>query len=183
MLRYHGLRFPLSVEAMPFDLGRVMFAFFLGVLLQRTRRLWAARLPVLPAWVVYLLVLGLLAVPNTSLLAQTALHLATVFVLGPLLVMLGAVARPRGFTAKASTRLGGLSYPLYAIHMPLIFLGSALASAPWDRSLPVDLGLIAAAVGLAAVLPSIYDTPVRRLLTALSDRSFGQGRSLASYSK
>jgi peptidoglycan/LPS O-acetylase OafA/YrhL len=183
ILHYQGLRFGLSVDAVPYYLGRVAFSFFLGVFLQRTKGSWAARLPVLPPWMVYLLLLGLLGVPQTSLPAQLALHLATVFVLGPLLVMLGAVAQPRGFTIKASGFLGDLSYPLYAIHMPLIFLGSALAPAPWDRSVAVDLCLIAVAIGSAAVLPRIYDAPLRRWLTTFSQRVPGRGRALAPYSK
>jgi peptidoglycan/LPS O-acetylase OafA/YrhL len=179
ILHYQGLRFGLSVDAVPYYLGRVAFSFFLGVFLQRTKGSWAARLPVLPPGMIYLLLLGLLAVPQTSPPAQLVLHLATVFVLGPLLVMLGAVAQPRGFTIKVSNCLGDLSYPLYAIHMPLIFLFSGLAPAPWDRSVPVDLCLIAVAIGSATVLPRIYDAPVRRLLTPLSQRGLGHGRPLA----
>jgi peptidoglycan/LPS O-acetylase OafA/YrhL len=183
ILHYQGLRFDLSADAVPYYLGRVAFSFFLGVLLQRTKRFWAGRLPVLDPRIVYLLLFGLLAIPATSLPAQTALHLATVFVLGPLLVMVGSVAQPRGFTIRASAFLGDLSYPLYAIHMPLIFLGSGLAPAPWDRSVPVDLCLIAVAIGLAAVLPRVYDAPARRWLTSLSLRGLGRQRALAPYSK
>jgi len=183
IMRYQGLRFGLAVDAAPYYLGRVAFSFFLGVFLQRTKGAWAPRLPALPPWVVYLLILGLLAIPQTSVPAQIALHLATVFVLGPLLVMLGAVARPRGLAIKASVFLGDLSYPLYAIHMPLIFLGSALLPTPWDRSLPIDLGLIALAIGSAAVLSRVYDTPVRRWLASRSRRGLSGGRALAPYSK
>ena len=170
VLHYQGLNFGVSADAMPYDLGRVVFSFFLGVLLQRTRRAWAGRLPVLPPWIVYLLLLGLLAVPKTAPQTQTALHLATVFVLAPLLVMLGAAARPQGLAAKASTALGDLSYPLYAIHMPLMFLATGLLARPWDQSVPLYLCLLALPIGLAAVLPRVYDTPLRRALTAAMAR-------------
>src|SRR6185437_12030864 len=153
IFHYQGLRFGLSADSVPYYLGRVVFSFFLGVLLQRTRRLWASRLPVLDPWIIYLLVLGLLAIPKTPAAPQIVLHLATVFVLGPLLVMLGSVAKPKGFTAKASVGLGAVSYPLYAVHMPLIFLGAGLAPTFWNQFSPAYLCLIAAVVALAAVLP------------------------------
>ena len=47
VLRHHGVNFGVSQDAVPFDLGRVAFSFFLGVLLQRTRNVWARRLPAL----------------------------------------------------------------------------------------------------------------------------------------
>jgi peptidoglycan/LPS O-acetylase OafA/YrhL len=176
VLRYQGVKFGVSHEGVPFDLGRVVFSFFLGVLLQRTRPIWARRVPAAPSWIVYLLVLALLAAPQASPTAQTALHLAAVFVLSPLLVMLGAVARSAGLMAKASMLLGRLSYPLYAIHMPLIFLGAGLLASPWDQSILVYLGLLVPALALAMVLPSIYEAPVRRALTAMLGRSLVRGR-------
>jgi peptidoglycan/LPS O-acetylase OafA/YrhL len=95
---------------------------------------------------------------------------------GPRLQIGGGVARPQAFKEKASAFLGNLSYPLYAIHMPLIFLGSGLAPAPGDRSAPVSLGLIAIANGAAVVLSSVYDRTARRLLSAISERNLAPRR-------
>ena len=165
IVHYHGVWFGDILRSVPFQLGRVGFSFFLGVGLHRTERLWAPRLPRLSAWMVYLLLAIVLAAPTPRGL-QTPVHLLGVLIVCPLLIALGARARPQGWLKDASAWLGALSYPLYALHHPLLFLGRGLSGHRLDTPSPADVPLILAVLGLALALPAIYEGPVRRWLTA-----------------
>lgn len=145
-------------------LSRVTCPFAIGVLLFRiwsTGRLSPARVPVmLPC----LLFAGLLLLPGEGALGAA---------LGPLLVvagltavvMLGLRSRPEGGVARAFESLGLLSYPLYALHLPILNLCRGLLP-----MLGVGLGaatLIAVPVVFTVAWLSIrlYDEPVRARLT------------------
>jgi len=67
--------------------------------------------------------------------------------------------------------LGGLTFPLYAIHYPLICFFAAIS--PWNRASPLSVAFIAVIV-LAIV---ILATPVcDRLKLALRNRLLGPAR-------
>lgn len=137
--RYGSLNIGWIRESSLGGLGRVMFGFFVGVLLHRTEAIWQPLMPRLPFAFVALLLVGLANMPVPSHgypLASTLYDLAVVAVAMPLLVMLGVVARGAGRVALA---LGVLSYPIYAIHVPLV---DAMRFAGWSDG-----------VRLAAIVP------------------------------
>lgn len=133
---------------------RVFFAFPLGWLTWRLRArlapLVGRRAPILAL----LGVCGSWAAP-----AGVAIDLAAVLVLYPLAVAALALGmQPTGLLAKASSLLGGLSYPLYATHavvIPLVWLVLP--------GLPAGL---AAALLVAWVLHRTVEPVGRRLILA-----------------
>ncbi len=174
ILHHRGASFGGGLHSMPFELSRVTFSFFLGLLLQRTQPLWAPRLPRLSPWLVYGLLLAVLAAPTPHAL-DTAVHMAVVLVASPLLIGLGAVAAPQGRWMGASALLGAMSYPLYCLHQPIMFAARGLIERAGTVSPGMDLMLALAIVAVCLALPSTYETPARRALVALLDRSLRLG--------
>ena len=86
----------------------------------------------------------------------------------PLLVCLGASGKT---TDKVTTRvckfLGDISYPLYMVHYPFIYLYYAWVKnehLTFTQSLPGAVALVAGSVVLAYLCLKLYDEPVRRWL-------------------
>lgn len=98
-----------------------------------------------------------------------------VILLFPLIIYLGAVSDVRGtFTQKISTFLGDISYPIYIIHYPLIYVLYAWVS---NYSLPIAEGvmlggvILLASIGLSYAALKFYDEPVRTYLASRFMRS------------
>ena len=90
-------------------------------------------------------------------------------VLFPLIVYIGASGRTTDrLTARVCKFLGDISYPLYMVHYPFIYLYYAWVrtkSLTFAQSLPGALALVAGSVLLAYLCLKLYDEPVRRFLT------------------
>ena len=104
---------------------RVIMSYALGVALWRLR----GRLPRLPAWVgLALIPAAIVALPLTAL---TPLYgdLGFALIAAPLALIAGL--SPLGFGRRALVRLGWLSFPLYAVHYPvLMFMGKFTGPLP-----------------------------------------------------
>ena len=94
---------------------------------------------------------------------------ACVTFLFPLILVAGAgVTAESGAMGRLCRFIGQLSYPVYIIHYPLIYIfGHWVWSAHPDNTqiVPVALGLYATEIALATVLLYAYDLPVRAWLT------------------
>jgi len=60
--------------------------------------------------------------------------------------------------------LGGASYPLYLIHMPVFIVLTRLAQQVWQKMSIPGAGLIASAVAVALILDWAYDRPIKRVV-------------------
>ena len=87
----------------------------------------------------------------------------------PMLVWLGACGTASGTTGKMNRVLGELSYPLYIVHYPIMYIFYA-----WliknniytlDNCLGVAALVIVSSIALAFLCLKLYDEPVRRWLT------------------
>lgn len=149
---------------------RLLFSFSAGLLLSRIFR------PVFikgAFWICSLSVVALLAVPRIGgsehLWMNGLYDTVCAVILFPLLVYLGASGKT---TDRTTTRvckfLGDISYPLYMVHYPFIYLYYAWVkneNLTFVQSLPGAIALVIGSVLLAYLCLKLYDEPVRRFLT------------------
>lgn len=127
---------------------RATFSFFLGVLIFRLE----IPRPAVPPWLVLAAVPALFCAP--PILAVLA---------GFPLILIAATG-PDGQGARVMTAMGALSYPLYVIHLPLLY---------WIRwTLPLDMpewasvsASLALVVACAFGVLKLWDEPARRWLS------------------
>jgi peptidoglycan/LPS O-acetylase OafA/YrhL len=151
----------VGVTSQSFALGcvRTILSFAIGILIHRHQHRLVA-LPALPTWVLLILVAAGLAFPWGG----RSYDMVFVLLLSPSLVAFGVATVPTGRSATLAAWLGLISFPLYAIHRPILQVVEALAA-----RLPIAPAMIgwAAIVGLLVLagLAHGLDTAVRRRLT------------------
>lgn len=149
---------------------RVIFSFFAGLLLFRLHQ--NGRLPRLRlAWLLTPLCLGLLlAAPPVRYVPDAVFVLA----LFPGIVALGATAEAPAWAARLALWSGAISYPLYAVHIPLLDLAGRMAPVASPEGLRLGYQAATALVIVLAAwaVERAYEQPVRRRL----GRMFGATR-------
>lgn len=149
---------------------RLLFSFPAGLLLSRVFKPVKVRGAF---WIGSLSIVVLSAIPRiggSEHLWMNGLYDTICFaVVFPLLVCLGASGKT---TDKVTTRvcrfLGDISYPLYMVHYPFIYLYYAWVkneNLTFIQSLPGAVALVAGSVVLAYLCLKLYDEPVRRFLS------------------
>lgn len=166
-----GVGWSLAGNNLPGGLLRLLFAFPMGLLLSRIFRPVAVRGAF---WLCSLIVILLLVVPyvgDGSNPTWNGLYDALCVVVAfPLLVWLGASGRATDpVTSRICRFLGDISYPVYVIHYPFMYLFYAWLwegeKIPFAEAWPVAAGLYAGVILLAWAALKLYDEPVRRWLT------------------
>lgn len=150
----------------PYGIVRVAYPFAAGVLVQRIHVNFS--LGNFAALMLALVVACALLMPvgaDVRGLYETTCVLA-VF---PVLLLVSSRVDATGAIASASLILGELSYPLYAVHYPImkLFVGVARSRRIADAAhawliIPAVTGI---AIGISWGLLKLYDEPVRRYLT------------------
>jgi peptidoglycan/LPS O-acetylase OafA/YrhL len=150
-----------DLGANAFDIGagvaRTVFSFGLGVLIYRTR-------PEVPN-ISPLLVLAGVALVVGLPLSSPYYDLACIVLVSPLLLIFGAGSEPPPLLHRPFVFLGLISFPLYAVHRPILAIGPNVAHM-LHLSQPLAGGVIV--VGLLVVCPLLdryYDAPLRRWLS------------------
>lgn len=149
---------------------RMLFPFTLGMLISRNFRPFKVRGAF---WICSVILLALFCVPyiegHSPVCLNGVFEMVCIVVIFPMLVFLGASGQT---TDKRSTRickfLGDISYPLYAIHYPLMYLFYAwlienklyTLGETWPMAALVYFGSIV----LAYLCLKLYDEPVRKWL-------------------
>ncbi len=150
-----------------FALARAAFSFSAGVLIYRVRPAgW------MPPWLAMLspIVVFLLPIPAFWRPLFDALSILVLF---PMVLVSLAEFQPRSLLfARASTLSGDLSYPLYALHYPLIWLVRGLAAKlGWDPVL-CGITLIGTLVLACGVIERRVELPIRKRMSDDARRLF-----------
>lgn len=149
---------------------RMLFAFSAGLLLSRVFRPVKVRGAFWSCAAVLVALLSMPRIGGDSLWQNGIYDAVCAIAVFPLLVFIGASGRTAGgFSARVCKFLGDISYPLYMVHYPFIYLYYA-----WVKNGNLTFaqsfwGAFALAVGctvLAYVCLKLYDEPVRKYLTA-----------------
>ena len=153
-------------------LVRMLFPFTMGMLLARTfkpRQVKGA------FWLCTLLLVFLFSVPyipsSDSISLNSLYEVACIVLFFPLVVWLGACGSIQSqHISKASKLLGDISYPLYIIHYPIMYIFYAWLIDKGYYSLyaswPMALLVVASSIVLAILCLKLYDEPVRRWLAS-----------------
>lgn len=149
---------------------RLLFSFSAGLLLSRI----FSPIKIKGAfWLCSMAIVILLAVPRIGgaehLWMNGLYDTLCCVLLFPILVYLGASGKN---TDKCTTRLcnflGDISYPLYMVHYPFIYLYYAWVkneNLTFQQSLPGAAGVVIGSIVLAYLCLKLYDIPVRKYLT------------------
>lgn len=153
-------------------LVRMLFPFTMGMLVARTfkpREIRGA------FWICSALLLAFFAVPylvpvSGRFSINSLYEFACIAFVFPVIVWLGACGKCSGNTARINRFLGELSYPLYIVHYPIMYVFYAWLiekryytwSETWFESSLVLLSSVFLAYGCL----KLYDEPVRRRLAA-----------------
>lgn len=149
---------------------RLLFSFSAGLLLSRVFKPTRIRGAF---WICSLSVVALLAVPRIGgsehLWMNGLYDTMCALALFPLLVYLGASGKTTDrITTRVCKFLGDISYPLYMVHYPFIYLYYAWVkneNLTFGESLPGAAALVVGSIVLAYLCLKLYDEPVRRFLT------------------
>ncbi len=149
---------------------RLMFAFSAGLLLSRVFKPANIKGAFLICSLAIIVLLSMPYIGNEEKMWMNGLYdaLCTILVF-PALVFLGASGKIKGeFSAKMCKFLGDISYPLYIIHYPFMYLfywwiwkNELTFSQTWPMALLLFFGNIL----LAYICLKLYDEPVRKYLT------------------
>lgn len=166
-----GVGWTLAGSNFPGGMLRLLFAFPAGLLLARRFRPVRIRGAF---WLCSLSLAVLLAMPyigsEQNHLFNGLYDTLSTLLLFPLLLWLGASGHATdAATARICGFLGDISYPLYMVHYPSMYLFYAWVwkhGYTFSEVWPVAAALFAGNILLAWFVLKIYDEPLRRLLTA-----------------
>ena len=150
-------------------LVRMLFSFSLGLLMCRNFKAWRTGHTFLLCSVALVVLLSIPRLGGAERVWVNGLYeLLCITTLFPLVLQLGASGKVEGSARKICTFTGNLSYPLYIIHYPLMYI---FYRHVWNNSLtfgevwPIAIVVVGASVALAWIAYRFYDLPLRRWLT------------------
>ncbi|WP_245849545.1 acyltransferase family protein [Hymenobacter crusticola] len=149
---------------------RLLFSFSAGLLLARVFKPTNVKGAF---WIGSLTVIIVSAIPRvggSDNLWMNGLYDTICFaIIFPLLVYVGASGKTTDkLTIRLCKVLGDISYPLYMVHYPFIYLYYAWVkneNLTFEQSLPGAIALVVGSILLAYLCLKLYDEPVRKFLT------------------
>ncbi|HEX2961120.1 MAG TPA: acyltransferase [Ignavibacteriales bacterium] len=154
-------------------LTRLLYPFLAGLLLSRIIKPGSVKNAFLWCSLMVIAILSFPRVGGSENLWMNGLYdsLSIIF-LFPIIVYMGASGEVKGkYMEKVCRFLGDISYPIYIIHYPLIYIFTAWAidnKIPMVKAWPVALLLLGSSITIAYASFKLYDVPVRKWLTARS---------------
>ena len=149
---------------------RLMFSFSLGLLMSR---IFSPTKIKGAFWIAGLAIIAVAAVPrlggSENLWVNGIYDILCAAVIFPLLVYIGASGKTTDRISSSICKfLGDISYPLYMVHYPFIYLYYAWVknnNLTFTQSLPGAAAVVIGSMVLAYICLKIYDEPVRKYLT------------------
>ncbi len=167
----------IDVTQLRIGFTRLLYPFLAGLLLSRIVKPGQYKNAFFWSSLILVVVFSIPRVGNPDQVWQNGLYdsLSIIFVF-PLVVYIGASGETKGkMASKISRFLGDISYPLYIIHYPFIYMYMAwidknqsfINSSPFGKPTMVliSIGVLLLCVILAFALFKFYDVPVRKWLT------------------
>ncbi|HEY4785150.1 MAG TPA: acyltransferase [Bacteroidales bacterium] len=160
-----------SIEPSQIRIGftRLLYPFFAGLLLSRICKPGQIKHAFLWCTLLVITVLSIPRVGGNEHLWMNGLYdsLSIIFIF-PLIVYMGASGEVKGkFGSMICKFFGNISYPLYIIHYPLIYIFTAWVAdnkISMIEAWPVALLLLSSSMAIAYACYKIYDVPLRKWL-------------------
>jgi peptidoglycan/LPS O-acetylase OafA/YrhL len=169
--RFNGLDVGWSRATVLGGLPRVVYGFGIGVLIFRAAEK-GHRAAAAPWWIATAALIMCLVGPFPDAVPDRIADPIVVIVVLPTILALAIRATTPRWLFGGLTWLGGLSYPLYAIHVPLLRGFAAVLDDAPETWRPAGWWVALAATLLgAALFERFYDLPIRRWLGRLSKRT------------
>jgi len=149
---------------------RLMYPFFAGLLLSRIVKPGSIKNAFLWSSLLVVTILTIPRIGGSEHLWINGLYdsLSIIFIF-PLIVYIGASGEVKGkLASKICNFLGDISYPIYIIHYPLIYIFTAWVvdnNVPMKEAWPAALLVLFSSVAIAYGCLKLYDVPIRRWLT------------------
>lgn len=159
----------LTGEQLVIGLTRLMYPFFCGLLLFRIGKLIKLRAGF---WICSLVLAAVLFFPRIGgegrLWMNGIFQSVSIIVIFPLIVLAGAGSPIKGkYSVGICKFLGNISYPLYIIHYPFVYLYMAYAAKHnlgWQQGWPLMIVVGVGSILAAYALLKLFDEPVRKWL-------------------
>ena len=169
--KFGNLNLGFTVESFWYGFARVTYSFFVGVALYFFRN----RAPAIPLPICTLVLAGILAAPVWSGIGSSLFEIIAVLIVFPLIVLGASAANPGNVARRICLLSGEISYPIYALHYPLVrALGLVSRRYNFD-SLTTYLFVACGTVFIcifSGIVHHFYDVKIRRFLQARAQREF-----------
>lgn len=150
-------------------LVRMLFPFTIGMLLARTFKPHKIKGAF---WICSMMLIAIFSVPyiapENGISLNSLYEVVCIAVIFPFIVWLGACGSCEGNTSKINKWLGDLSYPLYIVHYPIMYLFYAWLIENKYYTLQdcpgMALIVVVSSITLAFLCLKLYDEPVRKWL-------------------
>jgi len=157
--------------------ARVGYSFTVGVLIRRARFSAPPWLKRIGPWPLLTILVGVWITP-ISANWRGAYDLTFVLLISPAVVWAGTQVQPQLYFRPLFSTLGGASYGIYAMHLPLMFatafLGLKILHVPgWF----LGTGFVICMMLFAVWLDRVYDKPIRRTLANWAGPKLGMSVS------
>lgn len=155
---------------------RMLFPFTLGMFLSRKFKPLKIKSAFAICTFLLLLIFSMPYVPGMKLISFNGLYESfCILILFPLILMLGASGKEENkYSSKVNSFLGELSYPLYIVHYPIMYLFYQWLIANERYTLSetffVAIPVVVLSVLLAFLFLKFYDKPLRKYLTEKFNR-------------
>ena len=166
---HHGVGWSWTARNLPGGFLRLMFSFGVGLLMSRGFRPWKVRGAF---WICSAAVILLLSAPRIGgedrMWLNGLYEAVCVTCIFPLLVYIGASGRLSGpVSGRVCKFLGDISYPVYMIHYPFMYLFYSwpVTCGPFSVGLPWAVRVFLGSIVRAYVVLKVYDEPLRRWLS------------------
>ncbi len=149
---------------------RMLFPLTMGMLIARTFKPRKVKGTFAICSVVLILLFALPYIPSTATISTNSLYeVVCIALIFPFIVWLGACGNFGAKSEKIGKLLGDISYPLYIVHYPIMYLFYAWLIENKHYTLqscwPVALLVVASSIALALLCLKLYDEPVRKWLS------------------
>lgn len=158
-LRFNTLNRGFYYGQLKWGLVAVFAPFMIGILLNRfrmDRHFWPS-----PFWLSTLLLVATFQLPPVRAPLDGIYQVVVMLTLYPLLILSAQEYKPTGFWLNAVRYSAYISYPLYAIHYPILIIGDRFVGRIGVERWIFLIMITLVCVGVATVVAYFYETPVR----------------------